>query len=185
MPNADAAYGFRPDMILYGGSGAIPVWEGQIKSNHVFTLGDAVYASAGYLRNAATGDKAVVGVCAANKAESASGIVGTRVSNTVATRPKLLFYPAIDGIVFAGQCSGTPTQATLWKLVDIEGAAANSTGRSNQEVNEDATTNKNVYLIGFRGNTSIGVNSEVLFTWAKSKFSARGAMVLSTQYIGY
>src|SRR3990167_6697169 len=176
MPNADAAYGFRPAQVMYGGTGSFPLWEGQIKSNHVFTLGDAVYASVGYLRNAVTGDKAVVGVCAANKAESASGVVGTRVSNSVATRPKLLFWPALDGIVFSGQCSGTPTQAKVWTLQDLEGAPSNSTGRSNQEINEDATTNKNLYLIGFRGNTSIGLNSEMLFIWAKNKFSARGAM---------
>lgn len=185
MANADAAYGFFPDQILFGGTAAIPVWEGQVKSNHVFTLGDAVYASAGYLRNAATTDKAVVGVCAANRAQSAAGVVGTRVSNSGATRPKLLFWPALDGIVFRGQCSGTPTQAKVWTLQDLEGAAANSTGKSNQEINEDATSNKNLWLIGFSGHTSIGLNAEMLFTWAKNKFSARGAMVLSTQYVGY
>jgi hypothetical protein len=96
----------------------------------------------------------------------------------------MYIWPALDGYVFAGQCSGTPTQAMIYTLVDIEGAAANSTGLSNQEVNENATSNKNVYLIGFKGNTSIGTNAEVLFTWAKTKFSARGPSAVSNTLIG-
>ena len=191
MGNTNNPYGFRPDQFLYGGTGAFPVWEGKVLSNHVFTFGDAVYASAGYLRNAATSDKAIVGVCAANRVRSNAGLYPSRQSNAAITkavgRPKMLFYPALDGVVYSGQCSGTTscTQGIVWTLRDIEGTAANSTGVSSQKVNEDAVTNKNIYVIGWRGNTSApGAYAEVLFTFAKNKFSARGIDATSTTLIG-
>lgn len=185
MSNTDNPRGFEPAQYLYGGTNTIPLWEVSIKSNHIFAYKDAVYASAGYARNAVTTDKAVLGVVASKTyAHSAAGTVGLRTSNSASTRPKMYIWPALDGVVFTGQCSGTPTQANIWTAVDIEGAAANSTAISSQEVNEDATANKNVWLIGFKGNTSIGANAEVLFTWAKNKFSARGISATSTTLIG-
>jgi hypothetical protein len=180
-------------MHLYGGGNAFPLWEVLIKSNHTFAYGDAVYASAGYARNAVTGDKAVLGVCASRTAFSVAGLVGLRTSTTAGSgtaasqRPKILIWPALDGYLFTGQCSGTTTASIglPYHLVDIEGAAANSTGTSNQEINEDATSNKNVYVVGFKGNTSApGAYAEVLFSWAKTKFSARGNTAQSNTLIG-
>lgn len=172
-------------MNLYGGTNSHLLWEVQIKSNHIFAQGDVVYASAGYARNAITGDKAIFGVVASKTyAHSAGGTVGLRTSTSAATRPKMYMWPALDGYLFSAQCSGTPTQAKLYTLQDLEGAPANSTGLSNQEVNEDATSNKNVYIVAFKGNTSIGLNSEVLVSFAKNKFSARGPSATSTTLIG-
>ena len=181
MANTDNPHGFRPVTCIGGMTGVMPTWQAKLKSNHIVAYGDAVYATAGYAVNSATGDKAVLGVCAE------AGLV-----TSSATNPDFLFYPAHDSIVFSGQTSGAMTQAKIWTLVDIEGTAGGGADKatrpiSDQEVNEDATSNKNVYLVGLKqgGNTSLGTWTDVLFLWCKSKFQARGAMVLSTVYIGY
>lgn len=184
MANTDNPRGFRPVTCIGGMTGVMPTWEGIMKSNQIAAYGDALYASAGYLRGTATTDKAVVGVMA-TKGYEKSGTVGS--TTTAANLDDVLFYPAHDSIIFMGQTSGAMTQAKIWTLVDIEGTNGNSTGISNQEINEDATSNKNVWLVGLNEgrNNSLGSYCEVKFVWAKTKFIPRGAMVLSTQYIGY
>lgn len=184
MANTDNPRGFRPVTVLGGMTGVVPTWPGRLKSNQVAALGDALYATNGLIYGGtATTDKAIVGVMA-ERGHEKSGTIG---STTTAANLNVIFWPAADNIVFMGQTSGTMSQGSVWKLKDFEGAAGNSTGISNQEINEDATTNKNVYLVGINQgkNNSMGTWCEVLFTWAKNKFQARGAMVLSTQYIGY
>jgi hypothetical protein len=94
MANTDRIYGFAPAMNLYGGTNSHVLWEVQIKSNHLFAQGDAVYASVGYARNAVTGDKAVLGVVASKTyAHSAGG--GTRIcSATTSVWPASTICPS-------------------------------------------------------------------------------------------
>jgi hypothetical protein len=160
---ADNPRGFSAKTNLAGGM-AMPMWEGLLLSNQGIANGDILFASAGYLRGSATTDKLPVGVAVTTNATS------------VTTNPKILFYPAIDSIVFTGQCSGTPTQATIWTVVDYEGASGASAGvatRSIQEINEDATTNKQLNIIGLDPQSSMGANVELLFIFARSKFTAK------------
>ena len=173
MANIDRPRGFQPEVALYGGTGAFPIWEGAIKSNNVMVTGDVLYASAGYVRTVVTGDKGVVGICAANR-NSAGG--DCHVSAAVATRPNVLFWPNLPGVLFGAQCSGTFTQAKVWCGWDFEGTPGNSTGWSNEEVNEDVTTTKHCYIVGVRGNSSIGANTEVLVSFVRNKFAPHTVM---------
>lgn len=185
MANTDNRRGFRPYTCIGGQTGVVPTWEGVLKSYHIAAVGDALYASAGYMRNAATTDKAVLGVMACRG--------HTTSTSTAASNDDVLFWPAHDNIVFVGQTSGEFAQAKIWTLVDVEGTPGNSTGISSEEVNEDATTNKNVWVIGYdEGSTtngSVGYWTDVLFTWAKNKFSCRGPVmytnISTAQYAGY
>jgi hypothetical protein len=180
MKNIDNRHGFRPITIVNGQSGVFPTWPGKLKSNHHVALGDVVYGSAGYVRNAATTDKAVLGVCAQRDLYTSS-----------ATTPDMLFWPAHDSIIFEAQTSGVASQTFVYKLCDVEGTVGNSTGLSSQEIDENGTTNKNFYILGWRDpglkadGSSNGTWGRMVGIFAKSKFQARGAMVLSTQYIGY
>lgn len=154
MANYDHPNGFRPYM-MFGHGGVQPTWHGLLKSNTLVSTGDALYATAGYVTPTATTDKYVVGVATFKNATSTT------------TNVSALFYPAVDWIYFEGQCSGTMTQAKVWTEVDIEGT------RGIQEVNEDATSNKNVLLIGVDPRSSIGANTRVVFLWSKSKFTGK------------
>jgi hypothetical protein len=185
MANYDGINGFRPVTCIGGLTGVMPTWQGKMRSNNIAALGDLLYASAGYVRTVVTTDKAVVGVMAQTGLQKG----GTTGSTT--TPADVLFWPAHDSIIFAAQTSGVMSQTYIYKLVDHEGTAGNSTGISNQEINEDATTNKNVYILGWKDpgrkapGSSNGTWGRALVIFAKSKFQARGAMVLSTQYIGH
>jgi hypothetical protein len=160
LANIDNPHGFRPVVNLAGGS-VIPTWEGRYASASTVSLGDALYATAGYLHFTATATPAVVGVAITQKTGSAT------------TSSAMLFWPAVDWIVYEGQCSsGTaPAQADVWDACDIEGTSGV------QEVNEDGSTNLNVWVIDIgsncQTNTSIGAYAHVRFTWCKSKFNAR------------
>ena len=181
MANKDNRRGFRPVTLIGGMTGVMPTWEGKMKSNQVAAYGDALYASAGYIQATATSDKAVLGVMA-QKGYEKDGTVGSTT-----TPADILFYPAHDSVIFMGQTSGVGSQTDVWTFADIEGANGNSTGISSQEIDEDGTTNKNVWIVGLHkgGANSAGTWRELEFVWAKTKFIPRGAMVLSTQYIGY
>src|SRR5512146_111989 len=139
MANYDNRHGFRPITVVNGQTGVFPTWQGKLLSNHHVALGDTVFGSAGYVRNTATSDKAVLGVCAQKD-----------LYTSTATNPAILFWPAHDSIVFEAQTSGVASQTFIYKLCDIEGTVGNSTGMSIQEINEDATTNKNFYILGWR-----------------------------------
>jgi len=179
MGNTSNKRGFRPYSCIGGGTGVMPTWEGVLKSNQVAAVGDALYATAGYLYGkTATTDVGIVGVMA-TKGYGTSDTIGS--TTTAASLDDILFWPASDNIVFVGQASGQFAQTRIWTLCDIEGTPGNSTGYSSEEVNENATTNKNVWIVGYdEGSTtngSIGYYTDVLFTWAKNKFTCRGPVM--------
>ena len=151
--NVDYPSGFKFYANLIGTG--TPMFAGKLVSNVLVSSGDALYATAGYLTPTATTDVHVAGVAV------------TRQATSVTVNVSMLFYPAADWVVFSGQTSCTMTQAKIWTLMDIEGT------RGIQEINENATSNQNVLAIGFEPNTSIGAQSRVLFTWAKSKFTGK------------
>jgi hypothetical protein len=148
MANPDNPHGF--DIYeVEGFGGNVPLRSAKIQTGVAFAKGDAVYRDAsGYLALAVstTGAK-VLGVAA----ESA-------VSGT--THPELLYVPALKEITFSGQCSGTPTQATIGTDVDIEG----TTGI--MEINEDATVGGVARIIGLNPRSTMAAHAELLFKWA-------------------
>ena len=139
----------------------MPGWEARLKSNMLIAHGDMLYATVGYATTVITADKAILGV----------GITPQKTS--VTTNPKVLFTPAMESIVFSGQCSGTPTQARIWTVCDFEGTPGTTTTGSVQEINEDAETNKQLMLIGVSPESSFGLNAELQFIITRSKFTGR------------
>ena len=174
MANRDVPQGFYLVRTVIGEGARLE--KGYVASNQVIAPGDALFATVGYLQTGETTDKAIVGFAQGTQATS------------VGTRGSMLFVPAAEGYVFEGQCSGTPTQAVIYTLVDIEGSAGGSStlgGRSVQEINENATSNKNIYLIYHNAEkTSMGLNAKLQFVVARSKFSARGPVASGSLEIG-
>jgi len=76
----------------------------------------------------------------------------------------ILFYPAVPWLVFNGQCSGTYALTSRYAACDIEG----TTGI--MEVNENATTENVISIIGEDPNTAIGANSRVKFVIIRSSY---------------
>ena len=168
MANTDnAAQGFKPVQNLAGG--AIPVWAGRYRSTTDIATGNVVYATAGYIRAAATQYKEPLGIAVTP--------VTTADANTSYA---FVFWPAVDWLIFYGQCSGTFTQAKVWTQVDVEGTAGSAT--ANFEVNEDATTAKHIQIIGYDPVYSVGMYTRVYFTFTRSKFGSRSNASLGIAY---
>ena len=151
MANPDNPKGFELRKIIGGSTGAFETFPGKSLSNTIITNGDALMAAAGY--------------CALTNIASTDGIVGvsaSRQTTSVTTNQDIALYPALQNYIFSGQCSGTPTQATVWTNCDIEG----TTGI--MEINEDATSLNVVKVVGLLDSSSMGLNAELLFQWNKS-----------------
>jgi hypothetical protein len=154
MANRDNPSGFVAEMNLAGGP--ITVWEGRIASNSTCTAGDSLKAASGYA--SISGDVSnILGVA-----------IETITASATATQT-IEFVPAVDWMVFSGQCSGAPTQAKVFTSCEIEATATGT-----YEIDEDATTLDAIRLIGFEKNTSIGTNARMLFIWNKSDFASYG-----------
>lgn len=159
MANVASSHGFIAEQVLAGD--AIPVWTGLLASNQLIARGDALRATVGYIYRyvSAPGDKSVLGVSLSAQATSAG------------THPTVYFVPAVDWVVFSGQCSGNLTQGEIWTTCDVEVSTMAETGK--EEVNENGSTNDEIYIIGLKGNSALGTYGEALFLWAKSKFTGK------------
>lgn len=94
------------------------------------------------------------------------GVAAHDVTTTAADeRYPLLVYPFDSNNVFEAQCSGTFSLARIGSSVDIEG----TTGI--QEVNEDATVEQVLRIIGYNPLSEIGANARVWVTGARSQFN--------------
>lgn len=98
-----------------------PVFKARLATSQTIHKGDMLIPASGYL------------AIALSTSVVLAGIAIESVTSTTDT-PWIEYVPALPGLRFMGQCSGTPTIATLWTYVDIEG----TTGI--MEVNEDAST---------------------------------------------
>lgn len=161
MANSKKSHGFLAEQVLAGN--AIPIWEGLNGSNTIIKKGAPLYGTVGYVYHmtAATGDKCVLGV-AAHDAVTAS--TGTRTT-------KVYFVPAVDWIVFSGQCSGNLTQGELYTTADIQYCADSESGK--EEIDENAASNDEILILGVKSNSAVGTYGEALFVWAKSKFTGK------------
>ena len=161
MAHADKPRGFRA-VTNIGGGLALPGWQALLKSNMVVANGDIFYATVGYATTVITADKAPLGV-----------VITPQKTSITTANPKILFTPALESIVFSGQCSGTPTQARIWTCVDFEGTPGTTTTGGVQEINEDAEANRQLMLIGVSPESSLGRNAELQFIFTKSKFTGK------------
>lgn len=155
MANVDKPNGFRAHSMMGAGTGAFPLFTGTTDSNVSCVPGDPLFlTSDGTITVASASSTGIYGVAQ----QALTGATGVRKS--------IKFIPAIDSIVWSGQCSGTYTPVNAGESVDIEG----STGIF--EINEDAQSIGCARIVGLEGglNNAAGANARVLFTWAKSQW---------------
>ena len=153
MANLDRPSGFRAVANL--GGGAIPMYPATVASNVSLAPGDAIIMlSGGNVTIATSSSTGILGVCQ------------TPITAIAATTQKILYVPAMDGIVFEGQCSGTYTPVNAGESVDIEG----TTGI--MEINEDAQSTGVARLLRLADelDNANGANARVQFTWARSQW---------------
>ena len=151
MANVDNANGFTFIKAI-GGRGEL--WKGTLEISNTIAKGDALIVSntAGQVEIAVDTSPQIIGIAAEDKVTGAGATA------------EILYYPALPNYVFEGQCSGTFAATMINTAVDIEGA----TGV--MEVNEDATTEDVIQIIGVDPNTEIGANSRVQFLILRSGF---------------
>lgn len=155
MANVDAPHGFVPEYML-GSNGAIPMLEVLLGSNAGVQKGDPVARLTTGLAALATSSSTEI-----------LGVAQETITAIAATRQNVMIVPALESIVFSGQCSGTAAITDIGEDVDIEG----TTGIC--EINEDASSTGVVHVLGLKPGSAWGANAELLFVWGKSSFSGR------------
>lgn len=153
MANKDLPNGFRA--VMAGSGCTAPVFEAMSKVNISLAPGDAlIMLSDGTVDIALAASAAIFGVCQ-SKITAVSG-----------KSQKVRYVPALDDLIFEGQCSGTFTPVNVGESVDIEGA----TGA--MMINEDAQSTGVARLIGLAGgvDNAVGSKARVFFTWCKSQW---------------
>lgn len=158
MANRDKPAGFRAHSMVGAGSGAFPLFTAYTDSNVSLSPGDAItMLSDGTIALATSSSTAIFGVSQ------------SRITGETGVRKKVTFIPAIDNIIWSGQCSGTYSPSNAGESVDIEGA----TGV--MEINEDAQSTGVARIVGLEGglDNAVGANARVLFTWAKSQWNGQ------------
>lgn len=155
MANVDAPHGFVPEYMM-GGNGAIPILTTVLGSNVGVKTGDAIARLTTGLASLATSSSAAI-----------VGVATETVTAVAATRKTVHYVPALESIVFSGQCSGTAAITDIGEAMDIEG------GTGVMEINEDANSTAVLIPIALKPGSAYGANAELLFVWQKSAFSGR------------
>lgn len=160
----DNARGFEWAGSLVGGVAGPRTLKLAMAASTTITEGDAVVFSSGYVDAASSSSGTIAGVAVETKT-TGSG-----------ENPRILVIPALPFYLFRANTSGTPTQAMVGTLVDIEG----STGA--MEVNEDATTEQVVQIVdidrdGYSDNAFGTANSDVVIRFARTDFGDANAAV--------
>lgn len=153
----DNARGFKWTGSLVGGVAGPRTRAFRMAASTTITEGDAVIFSSGYLDVATATSGTIAGVAVESKTTGAG------------ENPFILMIPALPFYLWTANTSGTPTQAMVGTLVDIEGA----TGA--MEVDEDASTEDVVQIIdidrdGFTGNAFSTANSDVIIRFVRTDF---------------
>ena len=156
MANKDLPNGFRA--VMSGSGSPPPVFEVKTKANLALNPGDfIVMLSNGTVDIATASSTAIFGLCQ-SKVTAESGV-----------SKKIRYIPALDDLIYEGQCSGTFTPVNVGESVDIEG----TTGI--MEVNEDAQSTGVIRIVGLAkgvGNAA-GANARVNFTITKSQWNGQ------------
>ena len=152
MANVDNPNGFQ---FAYSETGYVQMASGTVAASNTIAAGDAIVVSdqtAGQIMIALSSTALILGVAAE------AVVVGAGATDTI------MFYPANPWMIFEGQCSGTYADTIQYTAVDIEG----TTGI--MEVNENATTETVVYILGKVGDSAVGANTRVLFRFIRSSY---------------
>lgn len=164
MPNPNKAHGFIAEFSL--GDGQIPIFTGRARSNATIAWGDALLVSNGLISIAPAASRKVVGVAA----QAVVGIVGTRQD--------VMFYPALETIVFSAQYGSATsvqfTQGIIWSRRNYVGA----TGVQRLS-NGVAASTAIAWIVGLRRSSAFGTYGEAMFVWSRSAFTNRNNHTIS------
>ena len=154
MANIDKPAGFRVSAM----PGSFPIYTEKTASNVTLNPGDAII-------RLTTG---LIGLALSTSA-SILGVSQSKITAEAGIQKDCKYVPALPGLVFSGQCSGTPTQSTIGEKHDIEG------GTGVMEINEDAAVNPAVEIVGLEGGikNSMGLNARLLFVWTNSAWTGQ------------
>ena len=150
MANVDNANGFTFVKSLAGHGETVP---GLVLTATDIAKGDALVAAstAGQVDIALSNSPQILGIAAH--------------SVTAATPVQdIQYYPALPWYIFEGQCSGTFAVTMVNTAVDIEG------GTGVMEVNENATSEDVIQIIGYDPNSAVGANTRVYFIVLRSQY---------------
>lgn len=156
MANVDRPNGFYPSKLLGMGTAAFPILQIDLTSGENLVKGDGVIEASGFASILVAGSAQVLGVLAEPVDATSAAVTGPA-------------YPALEGIMFQGQCSGTYTEAShRYAEVDMEGAT------SVMEVNENASSTDVIVIwdLVLEQNNAVGANAQVEFIWNKRVFSS-------------
>lgn len=152
MANIDNPNGFKFEQSLVGHAELV---KGVQAISNVIAKGDAVIesgATAGQIAVAASTSGLLMGV-AAGAVTTGAGATG-----------EIWFYPAVPWLIFSGQTSGSFALTSVYAVCDIEG----TTGI--MEVNEDASTESVLYILGMRDDSVVGTWARVYFMILRSSY---------------
>ena len=182
MANDNFPNGFTPVRHLTGGTIRMEEMPIVKETAAAIFTGDLMLQNAtGYVNvaGAATG-AAIIGVFAGCRYRNATGKMiynnqWPAAQATLGDEDAVAFVYSDPNIVFAVQCSGTGAKADNGKWIDMEdGIGSTTTGRSEQEANENATSTKVLRQIGLvkRTGNDWGVNAEIEVTIALHAYTA-------------
>jgi hypothetical protein len=156
MANRDNPRGFEWAGNLYGGTGGPRVITYKLKASSIVSAGDPLILASGYMDIAATTSGKIFGV-AAEDGDATDAVVDIDV------------IPALPGYLFRANASGSPAQANIGALCDIE--ASGGTGA--YEVNENASTESTLMIVDIvrDGNVTLGeTNGDLLVRFVRGDF---------------
>ena len=156
MANKDLPNGFRA--VMSGSGSPPPVFEVMTAANLALNPGD-------FLTMLSNGTVTIT----TSSSTSIFGLCQSKVSAESGVSKKIRYIPALDDLIYEGQCSGTFTPVNVGESVDIEG----TTGI--MEVNEDAQSTGVIRIVGLaKGvDNAAGANARVNFTITKSQWNGQ------------
>jgi hypothetical protein len=170
MANPDRPEGFRAVGLLSGGKCPDPR-PYHASGGIALHVGEVVNLSSGLLVIPTTTVGVLLGVVAPQNGYTT---LGTTIVSSATTFASYLIHDDAD-IVYEGQCSGTATSIQANNFADWEGDPGK------QEINEDATTESTLKLLGWvtgphgsRGALTVGANAVGRFIIARSLAGQQG-----------
>jgi len=155
MANSNIPNGFSVSSNQYGQDA---VKSFPVAASQTITKGDFVVLASGLIEIAVLTSPQLLGIAAHD----------ITTTGSVDRNDTLAVTVALPGIVFEGQASGSSTAALIGEACDIEGA----TGI--MEVNENATTEDVLQIIGFRSdedpNYELGLNDRIRVVVLRSQY---------------
>ena len=188
MANVDNPNGFTPVRHLTGGTIRMNEYPIATDSATAIFSGDVVELLAtGYIDVGDDDSASFLGVFAGCQYTNEAGeIVFSKywpaAQATLADSDAVAFVYDDPNIVFSAQCSGTPASTLVGAFVDLDNtdSGSTSTGRSAQQIDEDASADDFFRVIGLvkKPSNAWGANAEVEVTISKHALGAQAGAAI-------